>query len=219
MSSFYSTNQPSTATVNSTGPFNSAPAASTTILHRAAPPSPALPHSASRLSLMSPNRHASSTAIQTRSVVSPSNLRNASISASLMSSTPLLSASPLFSGPLTSRSLCTPPLLHPVSSPLSPTYSMTSPSVPISSSWSGSLDINLTKSSSDILEVGRGALDAKWDALGYPRSPVVSVGSGSPSLLGNQLPWLNRRTVSAPVTPFGVVDSHGLGIEGLVELP
>jgi hypothetical protein len=67
--------------------------------------------------------------------------------------------------------------------------------------------------------MGRETLDAKWEALGYPRSPAISVGSGSLSLPGSQLPWSNRRTVSAPVTPSGIVGSHGLGIEGLVELP
>jgi hypothetical protein len=75
------------------------------------------------------------------------------------------------------------------------------------------------KSSGDFLEMGRDTLDAKWEALGYPRLPASSVGSGSPSLLGSKLPWSNRRTGSAPVTPFGVIGSHGLGIEGLVELP
>jgi hypothetical protein len=75
------------------------------------------------------------------------------------------------------------------------------------------------KSSGDFLEMGRENLDAKWEALGYSRLPALSVGSGSPFLLGNQLPWSNRRTGSAPVTPFGAVGSHGLGIEGLVELP
>jgi len=205
--------------VISTGSLNSAPAAATTILNVATLQSPTLHPCASRLSFMNLNRPVSSTAIATYSAASPGSLSNTSFSSSFISTTPLLSKSPLYSAPLTSRSLCTPPLLHPVSSPLSPTYSIRSPSGPLSPPWSGSPNPDPAKSPSEVLEMGRETLDAKWEALGYPRSSALSVGSGSPSLLGSQLPWSNRRSGSAPVTPFGVIGSHDLGIAGAVEMP